>query len=178
MAKHAALAVKTAPGMQAWAIGGTLLVALGVRLLEFRGLYGSDDAIYSIRALEVAAGLWLPSDYIGALRYGINLPVAAFVTVFGRNEWALAGWGLTCSMAELLLVCIFAHRAWGTRAAVFAGLVLAFIPLHIDAATGLIADAPFSAFFTLAAVLVYSGVTSNQRLTLFWPASPVERRAG
>lgn len=154
------------PSGPAWASWATLLVVLGValavRLWLFFGLSGSDDATYSRRGLEVALGLWLPSDYIGDLRYGMNLPIAASLKLLGMNTAGLAGWGLLCSLAEIALVYLFAERAWGRRAAVFAGLILIVIPIHLSSATNMWADAPFSFFLTTSALLLWSGVKSGR----------------
>lgn len=143
-----------------------LVFAAAIRLWQFRGFMGSDDAIYAIRGLEVAAGNWIPSDYNGALRYGVNLPIAAAVGLFGQSEVVLAAWGLACSLGEIAMVYAYALRAWGTRTAVFACLVLACIPQHISSATDMAADAPFAAMLTLSMVLLYFGISNGKVLLL------------
>ena len=140
-----------------------VIVAAAIRIWFFRGLMGSDDSIYATRGLEIASGLWLESTYIGALRYGVNLPIAAAVHLLGRTEGALAVWGLVCSLVEIAIVYAFALRAFGTRVAICACLVLATIPQHIDSATNIGADAPFSALLTTAMVFLYFGAQSPGR---------------
>lgn len=147
-------------------LGPLLVVAIAIRLWLFRGFMGSDDVIYATRGLEVLAGLWTPSDYNGALRYGVNLPIAAAVGLLGRSEGALAAWGLACSLGEIAIVYAYSVRVWGTRVAVFAGLVLATIPQHIDSATNIAADAPFAALLTLSMVLLHFGVSTGKAVTL------------
>jgi hypothetical protein len=149
-----------------WWLGALLLVAIVIRLWLFRGFMGSDDVIYATRGLEVLAGLWSPSDYNGALRYGINLPIAAAVGLLGRSEGALAAWGLICSLGEIAVIYVYALRIWGTRVAVSASLVLATIPQHIDSATNITADAPFAALLTLSMVLLHFGVSSGKAVLL------------
>lgn len=146
-------------------LGALLVVAAAIRLWLFRGFMGSDDVIYATRGLEVLAGHWTPFDYNGALRYGVNLPIAAAVGLLGRSEGALAAWGLACSLGEIAIVYTYALRAWGTRVAVFAGLVLATIPQHIDSATNIAADAPFAALLTLSMVLLHFGVSTGKAVT-------------
>ncbi len=147
-------------------LGALLVMATVIRLWLFRGFRGSDDVIYATRGLEIVAGLWTPSDYNGALRYGVNLPIAAAVSLLGQSEGALAAWGLVCSLGEIAIVYAYALRAWGTRVAVFASLVLATIPQHIDSATNIAADAPFSAMLTLSMILLYFGVISKRAVLL------------
>ena len=95
-----------------------LFIAAAIRVWMFNGLAAMDGSIYSARGLEVANGIWLQSDYIGELRFGVNLPIAAAVGFLGRTEGALAAWGLICSLVEIALVYVFATRAWGTRVAI------------------------------------------------------------
>lgn len=145
-----------------------IVVATAIRLWLFRGLMGTDDATYATRGLEVVAGHWTASDYVGALRYGVNLPIAAAVGVLGRSEGALAAWGLACSLGEIAIVYAYALRAWGTRVAAFASLILATLPQHIDSATNIAADAPFAALLTLSMVLLHFGVSTNKAVLLVW----------
>lgn len=153
---------------RAWlGLGVVLLVAALLRVFLFRGFRGSDDAIYAARALEVATGLWLPSDYNGALRYGVNLPMASAVLLWGRSETVLALWGVACSLAEIAVVYGYTWRVWGTRSAIFSGLILATLPQAIDSATNMTADAPFAAWLTLSLVLLYFGCQSKRVLLLF-----------
>ncbi len=145
---------------------GTLLIllclALAVRLWLFVGLSGSDDAVYSLRGLEVTLGQWLPSDYVGDLRYGMNLPIAVSLKLLGMNNAGLVGWGLLCSLAEIALIYLFAERTWGRRAAVFSSAILIVTPLHLTSATNMWADAPFSLFLSTSAILLWAGVRSGR----------------
>lgn len=127
-----------------------LLGGLALRLIFYTGFSGSDDTVYAIRALESARGEFIYSTYVGALRYGVNLPMAGFVALFGANEVALHAWPLLCSLGEIALVYCVADRVWGRRAAVMAGLLLASAPLHIHAGARALADAPLAFFATLA----------------------------
>lgn len=153
---------------RAWlGLGVVLLIAALLRVFLFRGFRGSDDVIYAARALEVATGLWLPSDYNGALRYGVNLPMASAVLLWGRSETVLALWGVVCSLVEIAVVYGYTWRVWGVRSAIFAGLILATLPQAIDSATNMTADAPFAAWLTLSLVLLYFGCQSKRVLLLF-----------
>jgi 4-amino-4-deoxy-L-arabinose transferase-like glycosyltransferase len=141
-------------------LAGLLLLAAAIRIWLFFGLTGSDDSIYGKRGLEIVHGLWLESDYVGDLRYGMNLPIAATVQLFGMNEAALAVWGFLCSLAEIAIVYVFAERIWGKRVAILASLILATLPIHVSSASNMWADAPFSVFLTSAVVLLYFGARS------------------
>lgn len=144
-------------------------LALLLRLYFYSGLSGSDDTIYAIRGLETSLGLWLPSDYVGDLRYGVNLPIAGFVTLLGRNMVGVHAWAMVCSLGEIVLVFLIARGLWGTRAAAFAALAMALTPLHIHAGGRALADAPLAFFFTLAFVSFYFA-ERDQRTALYWVA--------
>ncbi|MDQ6771097.1 MAG: hypothetical protein M3Z54_14040, partial [Gemmatimonadota bacterium] len=51
-----------------------LMVAMAcvVRLVFYTGAMGSDDVIYTEAAVAILHGDWAASNYVGALRYGIN----------------------------------------------------------------------------------------------------------
>ena len=139
-----------------WAVLATILVlAFVLRLVFFTGLTGSDDTVYVLRGLETASGLWRPTQNVGQLRYGVNLPIAAFVAAFGVNLVSVHAWSMLCSLSEIALVFLLGLRMWGLRAAGLAALVMAVTPLHVHAGGRALADAPLAMFITLAFVAFY-----------------------
>lgn len=164
MARSARAATGAPPDSPWLALGAVLLFALLLRLVFFTGLSGSDDTGYSVRALEAARGEIIYTTYVGSLRYGVNLPMAGFVRLFGANEVGLHAWPLLCSLGEVLLVFLLADRLWGRRAAVLAGLLLATAPLHIHAGGRALADAPLAFFVTLAMTAFVLAERNGNRL--------------
>ena len=78
-----------------------VVLACAVRIVFFTGLFGSDDVVYVDRALAILHGEWsTTSKYVGSLRYGINLPMAGFMAVFGPGEFTANLWALTCSLGR------------------------------------------------------------------------------
>jgi len=135
-----------------------LLALLGfatlLRAAFYTGFFGSDEMLYIKAALYAAEGAWIPpGDYIGDQRYGINLPMAFFLRLFGRSEMAAAAWSFLCSLLEVALVYVAGRALWGRRAAIIAALLLASLPIHVHMAGRLMADAPLTGFMTLAFVL-------------------------
>lgn len=127
-----------------------LLMAAAARLLFFSGLAGSDETVYSLRGLETARGLIIPSTDVGDLRYGVNLPIAGFLHLFGFNMVGLHAWAMLCSLGEIGLVFVLANRLWGLPPAIFSAVLLAVAPMHVHAAGRALADAPLAFFITLA----------------------------
>ncbi len=150
----------TAPGEgSAPEIGRTLLAVLAaavlVRWLGYTGFFGSDEVTYIASAFRVLDGDWTVGDYVGANRLGVNLPMAAFAAVLGRNEFGAAAYSLLCSLGEVLLVTWITWRMAGRRAALCAGLLMATLPTHVHFAGRIMADAPLSLTITAAFVLFY-----------------------
>ncbi len=143
-------------------LGAVLAASLLLRLFFFTGVFGSDEVTYTEQALQVVQGSWERSDYIGAVRLGITLPVGAFLLLFGTTEFVANLWSLLCSLAEIALVFLLAHRFWGLRAALLASLMLAFTPLHAHYGGRLMADAPLAFFITLTFFLVFWGDRSGK----------------
>ncbi len=138
-------------------LAAVLLAALLLRLLFFTGFFGSDELTYSLKGHEIAQGQWLASDYIGAVRLGVNLPVGFFMWLLGNSEFAANLWSLACSLGEIALVFLLARAFWGAPAAMLAALLLAFTPLHAHLATRLLADAPLGFFITLSFFALFRG---------------------
>lgn len=148
------------PWLQAAAV---VSVAIIIRLVFFTGVFGSDDVTYTQSALRILQGDWSVSSYIGATRYGVNLPVALFMNLVGQSQLGAGLWSMIASIAEILLVFHFAGRLWGRRAAVFCGLLLAFLPLHVHFAGRMMADAPLALFVTLSFVLFWHAERTGKR---------------
>jgi hypothetical protein len=149
---------------QDWGILAMLLLfAVALRLAFFNGFFGSDDLVYLTRSMEIAQGTWTSANYNGSLRYGYNIPAAFFIYVFGLSRFAANAWTLLCSLAEVGVVYVFAARFLDRRAAIFAAIVIATIPLHIALSTRIHADAVLALFLTLSFVLFYAAEQSGSR---------------
>ncbi len=143
-----------------------LAAALAIRLAFFVGFTGSDDAHYATRGLLAALGQWPATDYVGELRLGMTLPVAALLSVFGAHDWVAALWGLACSLGEIALVACVAWHVGGRRAAACAALLLALLPIHAGLATSLWADSPYAFMQTAAVTALWLAIRGQQRAWL------------
>jgi 4-amino-4-deoxy-L-arabinose transferase-like glycosyltransferase len=140
-----------------------LVIAIALRIAFFTGFFGSDEVTYTSAAYRVLTGSWPAGDYIGEMRYGVNLPVAVFMRWFGVNQIAANMWALLTSVGEVGLVFAFGRLLWNVRAGFLAGLVLALLPLHVHFAGRLMADSPLAFFMTLSCVLFFAGETTQRR---------------
>jgi 4-amino-4-deoxy-L-arabinose transferase-like glycosyltransferase len=151
--------------MPEWPVLVALLVfAVVVRLAFFNGSFGSDDLVYLAEAVQISEGIWTSSDYIGALRYGFNIPAGFFAYLFGLNSFTINLWSLLCSLAEIVTVYLFAASLWNRRIALYSGLILICMPLHIAVSTRLHSDPVVSFFLTLSFVLFFLAERQRNRL--------------
>lgn len=148
-----------------YVLAAVLGLALVLRIVFYTGFYGSDEVTYVGTAAKIAAGDWRASNYIGATRYGMNLPVALFIYLFGLSEASANLWPMLCSIGEVATVFIMARWLWGTRVAVLSALVLALLPLHVHFAGRMMADPPLAFFLTISVALLLRAACSKYWLT-------------
>lgn len=144
-----------------------VLLALLLRVVFYTGFFGSDEVTYVESAFKLLDGDWSVSTYVGANRYGVNLPIALFGAVFGRHEWAAAAYSMLCSVAEVALVAVMGRRLVGAKAALLAALVLACLPTHVHLAGRLMADNPVALFITASFLFFYDGELRQRPLSYF-----------
>ncbi len=143
------------PGAPGWgAVAAVVALAALMRALFYPGFFGSDEVTYIESAYRLLDGNWSVPQYVGANRYGVNLPVALFSGLLGRHEFSAALYSLLCSLAEVALVTRLGARLVGVKGAVVAGLLLATLPVHVHYAGRLMADAPFALFATASFLLL------------------------
>ena len=136
------------------ALLSVVALAALMRWLFFTGFFGSDEVTYIDTARKIASGDWTASGYIGATRYGMNLPVALSIGLFGLSEFSANLWPYLCSLGEVVLVFLIVNALFGLRAAVLGSLLLALLPLHVHLAGRIMADPPLGFFLTLSVGLI------------------------
>jgi len=135
----------------------SLIVTLSfaVKIFYFNGAGGSDDIRYLERSLDVAQWQWTSADFNGSLRYGYNIPSGFLIGLFGLNIFTANLWALICSLTEVSVVFLFAWKYLGHKAAFYAALLLAFMPLHVAVATRLHSDPVVCLFLSLSFIMFY-----------------------
>lgn len=154
--------------LSAWMpLVGLLMLGAGLRLAFFNGAFGSDDLVYLNRSVQIAEGSWSSANYNGALRYGFNIPAGFFMYLFGVNMLTANLWPFLCSLGEIGAVYVLARSLWGRQAALYAGLILVFMPLHVASATRIHAD-PVVAFFLTLSFVCFFFAEQNRSRTLYF----------
>jgi 4-amino-4-deoxy-L-arabinose transferase-like glycosyltransferase len=156
--------VSTPDGRAVWPpLLALLLGAAALRALGYTGYFGSDEVTYTEYAFKLLHGDWRVDPYVGANRYGINIPVALSAALFGQNEFGAAFWSLFCSVAEVGLVAWFGMRWFGLRVGLLAGVLLATLPIHAHYAGRLLADAPLALAITASFLFFFEGERSGRK---------------
>lgn len=144
-----------------------MAVALVMRWVFYTGYFGSDEVTYIAQGVRLLEGDWAVSSYIGSIRYGVNLPVAFFMFLFGQNEFAASLWSILCSLGEVMAVYLLGRSLLGNRPALLGALVLAVLPLHVHQAGRLMADAPLALLITLNFLLFWHGEKTGRNAAFF-----------
>ena len=141
-------------------------LAAALRILFYTGFFGSDEVTYIESAVKITNGDWHASDYIGATRYVMNLPIALFISLFGLSEFSANLWPFICSVGEVALVFTIARWLWNTKAAVISAGLLALMPIHVHFAGRMMADSPLAFFLSFSMALLIYGAHSKSWLSL------------
>lgn len=157
--------VKTIQPTDWLSLATILALAIVLRLLFYTGFFGSDEVTYVETAVGITSGDWHASNYIGATRYGMNLPVALFIYLFGLSEASANLWPFLCSIGEVAIVFVVARRLWGLRVAVISATLLALLPLHVHYAGRMMADPPLAFFLSLSVLLLLHAVHAKHSLS-------------
>jgi hypothetical protein len=102
-----------------------LALAALARLAFFSEALGTDEIVYLTRAQHILHWEYPQAVYIGAMRDGINIFLAASIFLFGTGIGGASGLFFACSLGQVVLAFGFAYSLWGRRAAIWAALVMA-----------------------------------------------------
>jgi hypothetical protein len=132
-----------------------LALAALVRLAFFSEALGSDEIVYLTRAQHILHGEYPQAVYIGAMRDGINIFLTASILLFGTGIGGASGLFFACSLGQVVLAFGFAYILWGRRAAIWAALVMATLPIEITLAGSLGPDPYLGCIITCSIVVFY-----------------------
>lgn len=139
-----------------------ILVAFALRMVSFRGYFGSDDGYYASLAHEIASGMFKIGEYTGppvfALRFGLIAPVAASFKIFGISEPAMLIYPFTLSMLSVILAFIAGSLLLNYKAGLIAAGIQAVLPIDAQSASLLLPDLPSAFWANLSVVVIYSAV--------------------
>jgi 4-amino-4-deoxy-L-arabinose transferase-like glycosyltransferase len=148
-------------------LSAIVAIAIALRALFHTGFFGSDEVTYIETAARIASGDWRASNYVGATRYGMNLPLALSIYLFGLSEASANLWPLLCSAGEVAVIFTVSRWLWSTRIAIISAGLLAFLPLHVHIAGRMLADPPLAFFLSLSVALLLHSAYSRHPLSYF-----------
>jgi hypothetical protein len=143
-----------------------LALAALARLAFFSEPLGSDEIVYLTRAQHILHGEYPQAVYIGAMRDGINIFLAASIFLFGTGIAGASGLFFACSLGQVFLAFGFAHILWGRRAAIWAALGMAVLPIEITLAGSLGPD-PYLAFVITCSIVAFYFAERDGRAALY-----------
>ena len=132
----------------------------------FSEALGSDEVVYLTRAQHILHGEYPPAVYIGAMRDGINIFLAASIFLFGTGIAGARGLFFACSLSQVFLAFGFAYILWGRHAAIWAVLGMAVVPIEITLAGGLGPD-PYLGFVITCSIVIFYFAERNGRAMLY-----------
>ena len=136
------------------------------RLVFFSEALGSDEIVYLTRAQHILQGEYPQAVYIGAMRDGINIFLAASILLFGTGLGGASGLFFVCSLGQVVLAFGFAHILWGRRTAIWAALCMAVLPIEITLAGGLGPD-PYLGFVISCSIVAFYFAERDGRASLY-----------
>ena len=138
-----------------------LVVAAGLRVVVFHGLWGADDAEYARLANAMAHGnywAFVDENYVRQFtgpahlpyRVGLIAPLAALFRVFGVSEMTLVAYPLLISILGVVVAFVAGRMFFGTRAGLIAAGLWAVVPVDVKYATSFLPDGVASFYASLA----------------------------
>ncbi len=94
-------------------------------VLNHPGAPRTDDKVYFEEAKNILSGTWELNESPKNHRFGIILPAAVSIAVFGETGFGIYAWPLLCSLLTLVLLYEFVRRKFGLWNAVLAAGILA-----------------------------------------------------
>lgn len=139
-----------------WA-GIPLLIHLACWFIIKPSFPFTDGYIYTIKAYNVLDGTFqlTPSHFDN--RFGMILPVALIIKVFGLTPYTLALWPLACSLFSIFLIYHMGRRLFSPTTGFIAACLLASNNSYIDYSASLFPDVPLALFSTFFAYAVLNG---------------------
>ncbi|MBI3848573.1 MAG: glycosyltransferase family 39 protein [Planctomycetes bacterium] len=122
-----------------------LLAALGLRLVLFTGLVGSDDLHYRASARDVLAGKPPVGEFSHSVAPAMAAPMALAYAALGPGEAGTAAWPLVASLAHVLLAFLLGRFLFGEREGLVAAMLMAVYPLEVVLGTQALPDVPIAA---------------------------------
>ncbi|ALA59767.1 ArnT family glycosyltransferase [Nitrospira moscoviensis] len=150
-------------GTTPWGLLSLIVLAAGViRVYFMTGFQGTDDLIFAKVAHNIAHGNLTPGTYIGTLRYGFNLPLAAATVVLGFNEFALTAYPLIASLATIVILYFLGEHLFGRAVGLLAATLTAFCTLDVIWAGRIQADAPLLMLMTWSCLLFLKAINRKE----------------
>ncbi|MEP7167792.1 MAG: glycosyltransferase family 39 protein [Bacteroidota bacterium] len=117
----------------------------------------SDPLVYFINAKRILNHEYFFSYSIQGHRFGVFVPQAFFMWLFGESPYIINLWVLICSILTIVLVYFFVQKNISTNVAFTAGLLLSVNLIQIIYSVVVFPDNIASFFILICACFIYRG---------------------
>jgi hypothetical protein len=145
------------------------LVGFALRWFAFTGPTQGDDFAYLEHAHDWVTGTFHPAnlDYVYGLRYGVTLPVAAAMRLFGPGTISVALPSLLASMLALVFAIWIGRQLGGTALGRLSGETVAITPITVLSASFVLPEAFLDLALWASLAIAIAARRTNSRLLLF-----------
>src|SRR4051812_10743432 len=116
-----------------------------------------DPLVYFVNAKRILNREYFFSYSVQSHRYGVFIPEAIFIRLFGESPYVINLWTLLCSLATLSLVYFFVSKYMNRTVALIAGLLLSVNIIQIIYSSTVFPDMIASVFAIITIYFLYKG---------------------
>ena len=121
-----------------------------------------DPLVYFINAKRILDHEYFFSYSVQSHRYGVFIPQAIFIKLFGESPYIINLWALLCSLSTLSLIYIFVLKYINRSVALVTGLLLSVNLVQIIYSTVVFPDIIESLFALCCVYFIYMGRKEKQ----------------
>ncbi|RMG81063.1 MAG: hypothetical protein D6714_13585 [Bacteroidetes bacterium] len=143
-----------------------LSIATFFAFFNYRGIDFSDEYVYARHAWQIANGTFELTPSVFNNRFGILLPLAGLVRLFGAHAPVFTLWSFACFII-LLCANYYFVRLCNNRVAFFSTLFLALNPALLELSADVSQDLVMTCFSTISVFLLWQTQNQPSRASFF-----------
>ena len=130
-------------------MGIILILGFLCALFQTHGIILSDEGEYAYNAFEIAKGTFENGGHHFENRFGLLMPIAASLKLFGTKYWVFFLWSFVCFWA-LIITNFYFLRTFSFKLAFYSSLLFAISPIFSWLALDIAPDLVMTTFIWMA----------------------------
>lgn len=122
-----------------------------------------DPLCYFLNAKKILTDQYILTNSVQDHRFGVFVPQAFFINLFGESPYIISLWPLLCSLLTILLVYFFLLSAISRRSAIIASLLLSVNMVQVIYSATVFPDIIVSFFSFGCAYFAFRGLQDDSR---------------